>query len=150
PSTIPGSKYNRMALQRTPVGTPRDQGLITKWSEKDKRGYGLFIDKSGAIALKMGDGKDVETISTGVKLRPWAPALGGPEAYFSENHRPMHVNNSGWYFVAATYNSATKKVSVTQRPMAGVPDNTKASVNSSVGDGLLRHSATPLMMGAYS
>lgn len=150
PTTIPGSKYNRVALQRTPVGTPRPQGLITNWSERGQRGYGLFIDKRGAVALRLGHGGSSETVSTGVKLRPWAPALGGPESYIDQDPRPMHVNNSGWYFVAATYNARTDQVTVTQRPVADVPDNTAKTVTSRVSSKRIKQSPTPLLMGAFS
>ncbi|WP_344904302.1 N,N-dimethylformamidase beta subunit family domain-containing protein [Actinomadura meridiana] len=144
PSTIPGSPYNRTALKRTPVGTPRAQGLVTKWSEADKRGYGLFIDETGATALRIG----AETVSTGVKLRPWAPAMGGPEMYFSKNVRPQHVNNSGWYFVAASFDAKSHEVTVTQRPVSTLPDDSGATVTKRIG-GDLRNSKDPLLMAAY-
>ncbi|MGH3238816.1 MAG: N,N-dimethylformamidase beta subunit family domain-containing protein [Spirillospora sp.] len=144
PSTIPGSPYNRTALKRTPVGTPRAQGLVTKYSEADKRGYGLFIDESGAAALRVGG----ESVSTGVKLKPWAPAMGGPEMYFNKNPRPQHVNNSGWYFVAASYDARTHQVTVTQRPVSTAPDDSGATVTKRIGGGL-RHSTDPLLMAAY-
>ncbi|TMQ95316.1 hypothetical protein ETD83_22575 [Actinomadura soli] len=145
PSTIPGSPYNRTALKRTPVGTPRAQGLVTKWSEADKRGYGLFIDETGAAALRVG----AETVSTGVKLKPWAPAMGGPEMYFSKNPRPQHVNNSGWYFVAASFDARSGQVTVTQRPVSTHPDDSGATVTKQIGGRDLRHSADPLLMAAY-
>lgn len=150
PTTIPGSKYNRTALQRTPVGEPRPQGLITNWSEQGERGYGLFVDDQGAIALRLGDGARTETVSTGVKLRPWAPALGGPEMHFNKNPRPMHVNHSGWYFVAASYDARTKRVTVTQDPVAKVPDNTAKTITKRVKTRGVAHSRSPLLMGAYT
>ena len=145
PTTIPGSPYNRLALQRTPVGTPRAQGLITKWSERDRRGYGLIIDEQGSVALRLGD----ETVSTDVKLKPWAPAQGGPEMYFSRNPRPQHVNNSGWYFVAAAYDARRGTVTVTQQPGAAQPDDSGATVTKPVQASRVRHTGGPLLMGAY-
>lgn len=45
------------------------QGLLTKWSEAGKAGYGLFIDENGCLALWIGDGKGkVYKISTEKKL----------------------------------------------------------------------------------
>jgi N,N-dimethylformamidase len=149
PTTIPGSPYNRVALQRTPVGTPRLQGLVTKWSAADARGYGLFIDEQGSLALRLGSRSGVETVSTGVKLRPWAPAQGGPEMYFNRNPRPQHVNNSGWYFVAATYDARTRSVTVTQRPVADHPDDSVATVTKRVNAPRINHTTAPLLMAAH-
>ncbi|MFI7067661.1 N,N-dimethylformamidase beta subunit family domain-containing protein [Kribbella sp. NPDC050124] len=149
PTTIPGSPFNRTALRRTPVGTPRLQGLVTKWSESERRGYGLFIDEQGSLALRVGSGRGVETVSTGVKLKPWAPALGGPEMYFNKAVRPMHVNNSGWYFVAATYDAATRKVTVVQKPVSTLPDDSAATVTKQVSGGRVDVPAKPLLMAAY-
>lgn len=147
PTTIPGSAYNRVALQRTPVGTPRWQGLVTKFSERDKSGYGLFIDQNGSIALRLGSGKTVATVSTGVKLKPWASAMGGPEMYFNRNPRPQHVNNSGSYFVAASYDAKTGKVTVTQRPTMTQPDSSLATATKAVRTRVANVKA-PLLMGA--
>lgn len=148
PTTIPGSPYNRLALQRTPVGTPRPQGLITKWSQDAERGYGLFIDEQGSIALRLGDGRDIETISTGVKLKPWAPAQGGQEMYIDGDPRPQHANNSGWYFVAASYNARSGKTVVMQQPMSIQPDGTAKTVQSRV-DQRVRDARTPVLMAGY-
>ncbi|GII60419.1 large subunit of N,N-dimethylformamidase [Sphaerisporangium krabiense] len=150
PSTIPGSPYNRTALKRTPVGTPRLQGLVTKWSEADKRGYGLFIDEQGAVALRLGTGDGrAETITTGVKLKPWAAAMGGPEAYFINRPRPQHVNSSGWYFVAASYEARSRTVTVTQQPVSTIPDDSGATVTTRVNSAQVRPSNDPLLMAAY-
>lgn len=149
-TTIPGSPYNRVALQRTPVGTPRLQGLVTKWSEADERGYGLFIDEQGSLALRLGSGDDAETVSTGVKLKPWAPAMGGPEAYMpNPNPRPQHVNNSGWYFVAASYDATKGEATVTQRPVSTLPDDSVATVTERVDANRVKHARTPLVMAGY-
>ncbi|OKI43559.1 hypothetical protein A6A27_38870 [Micromonospora sp. CB01531] len=148
PTTIPGSPYNRTALKRTPVGTPRMQGLVTKWSEADHAGYGLFIDELGGLALRLGSSGGAETVSTGVKLKPWAPAMGGPEMYFNRNPRPMHVNNSGWYFVAATYDARTRKVTLTQKPVSTLPDDSLAAVTKQVSTAHLATTAAPLLMAA--
>lgn len=146
PTTIPGSPYNRLALQRTPVGTPRPQGLITKWSESDRRGYGLFIDEQGSLALRLGD----ETVSTGTKLRPWAPAQGGSGMFReTRNPRPQHVNNSGWYFVAASYDARSGKVTVTQKPASTLPDDSAATVTKQVDVNRVRHTRAPLLMAGY-
>jgi N,N-dimethylformamidase len=149
PTTVPGSKFNRTALQRTPVGRPRLQGVLTKWSERQQRGYGLFIDEQGSLALRLGSEAGAETISTDVKLKPWAPGQGGQEMYFTRNPRPNMANESGWYFVAASYDASTKKVTLTQQPVTNFPDDSAATVTKEVSTGEVRDAQVPLLMAAY-
>lgn len=149
PTTIPRSEYNRTALRQTPVGTPRSQGILTKWSEQQQRGYGLFIDEQGSLALRLGSDRGVETVSTGTQLKPWAPSQGGQEMYSSRNPRPNMANESGWYFVAATYDASAKKVTLTQQPVAPHPDDSAATVTKEVSAGRVQHAQVPLLMAAY-
>jgi N,N-dimethylformamidase len=149
PTTIPGSPYNRTALQRTPVGTPRPQGILTKWSERQQRGYGLFIDEEGSLALRLGSGGESETVSTGVKLKPWAPGQGGQEMFFTRNPRPNKANESGWYFVAATYDAETRTVTLTQRPVTKFPEDSGTTVSRRVTTEAVRNARVPLLMAAY-
>jgi N,N-dimethylformamidase len=150
PTTIPGSPYNRTALQQqTPIGSPRPQGLLTKWSERQQRGYALYIDEQGALALRLGSRAGAETVSTGVKLKPWAPSQGGQEMFSTKNPRPNKANDSGGYFVAATYNAATKKVTLTQQPVKPFPDDSAATVTKDVSIGSVQTARVPLLMAAY-
>src|SRR3954468_491880 len=75
PTTIPGSTANPVATVNSPAGTPRPQGLVTKWS--DGTGYGLYLATDGSLALRLGTPGHVVTVSTGTALRPWAPAFPG-------------------------------------------------------------------------
>ena len=55
------------------------QGLITKWSDDTKSGFGLVIDEGGSVALMLGDGEGrVEVHGTGKRLiaRQWYFAAG--------------------------------------------------------------------------
>ena len=131
------------------MGSPRPQGILTKWSERQQRGYGLFIDEQGSLALRLGAEDGVETVSTGVKLKPWAPAQGGQEMYSTRNPRPNMANESGWYFVAATYDAGTKQVTVRQQPVTRFPDDSAATVTKEVGAGQVRNARVPLLMAAY-
>jgi N,N-dimethylformamidase len=149
PTTIPGSEYNRLALRRTPVGTPRPQGILTKWSEESQRGYGLFIDEQGSLALRLGSASGAETVSTGVKLKPWAPAQGGRDVYTTGNPRPNQANESGWYFVAATYDATSKQVTLTQQPVTKFPDDSAATVTQRVSAERVQNARVPLLMAAY-
>jgi N,N-dimethylformamidase len=150
PTTIPGSPYNRTALQRTPVGTPRPQGILTKWSERRQRGYGLFIDEQGSLALRLGSGGETETVSTGVKLKPWAPGQGGAGMFTpARNPLPNKANESGWYFVAATYDAAAKRVTLTQQPVTKFPEDSATTVSRSVTSRAVDSARVPLLMAAY-
>src|SRR3954452_6053059 len=52
PTTIPASRANPVATINSPAGTPRPQGLVTKWS--DGAGYGLYLASDGSLALRVG------------------------------------------------------------------------------------------------
>ena len=57
------------------------QGIVTKWSGADSRGYGLFIDEEGCLSFRLGDGENpVVEVSSEVPLHRWV-----------------------WYFVAASF-----------------------------------------------
>ena len=56
-----------------------EQGLVTKWNDREKCGFGLIIDEEGAVALRLGDGSgSIETVSSGKRLvqRKWYFAAG--------------------------------------------------------------------------
>ena len=70
------------------------QGILTKWSEKDNSGYGLFVDEDSCLSLKIGDGEgQVMSLSSDKKLM-----------------------RKVWYLVAASYNAETGKVILYQEP----------------------------------
>ena len=55
------------------------QGILTKWSDSEQTGYGLFIDEDGSLALWLGDKNGrVVKIRTGKPLRAWTPANQSP------------------------------------------------------------------------
>lgn len=150
PTTIPGSEFNRLAQPWTPAGTPRDQGLVTKWSEQLQQGYGLFIDEEGSLALRLGSEQgEAQTVSTGVELKPWAPAQGGQDLQYNRRARPDHANNSGWYFVAATFDADAGEVTLTQQPVATFPEDSAATVTEEVSIDRAKHVPVPLLMAAY-
>ena len=66
-----------------------EQGLVVRGSPREQAGFGLMIDANGAIALRIADGKRMETVSTGRKLL--------------ERH---------WYFVGATFDAKTRRLRV--------------------------------------
>ena len=108
PTTIPGTDYNQLATVWSPAVAPRPQGIVSKWSGNS--GYGLVIDRNGALALRLGNGSRTTEVSTGTKLRPWAPALPGGLGYLPKGNPAstdqsfgvLTGTNSTWYFVAAS------------------------------------------------
>ena len=82
------------------------QGILTKWSAAEERGFGLFIDEGGALALWIGDRQGgVERLSSGVPLRA-----------------------GQWYFVAGAYDADARRLSVHQEPSGQWPDNESRGV----------------------
>ena len=103
-----------------------EQGLVVRGSPREQAGFGLMIDANGAIALRIADGKRMETVSTGRKLL--------------ERH---------WYFVGATFDAKTRRLRVFQEPLenfAGVHDAGSARRTVKVrGPGSVR---APLVIAA--
>ncbi|WP_131740054.1 N,N-dimethylformamidase beta subunit family domain-containing protein [Actinomadura roseirufa] len=148
PTTVPGSKLNPIAYQRTPVGTGAVQGIVTKWSDKEKAGYGMVVDRDGGLGLRLTDHSGTaHEVSTGVKLKPWAPALRGVEP--GGVVRPQHVTSSGWYFAAVSYDASTGKVTLYQDPLTGHPNDSAALVTRTIGARGLKNAKAPLLIAAY-
>ncbi|MEV8634943.1 LamG domain-containing protein [Streptosporangium sp. NPDC051023] len=148
PTTVPGSTLNPIAYRRTPVGTGAVQGIVTKWSETEKAGYGMFVDRDGGLGLRLADRAGrTQTVSTGVKLKPWAPALRGVEPGGAV--RPQHVNSSGWYFAAVSYDAGTGKVGLYQYPLTGLPNDSQAVVTRTIEARGLKNATAPLLIAAY-
>ena len=81
------------------------QGILTKWV--NDTGYGLFVDDDGCLALCIGDGKTVRTISSGKKLM-----------------------RKVWYLAAASYDAESGAVNLYQEPVV-------TSANGGLGMALL-------------
>jgi N,N-dimethylformamidase len=154
PTTIPGSTLNPLAMHRTPAGTPRPQGIVTKWSNSTGKGYGLFVDKDGALALWLGGtGGRVEKIGTGVAMHPWDPAQPG---FYAGTEVHPQMTETRWYFVAASYNAKTGKVSLYQEPLAPppdvraeLPDPTRVTVARATSIRRLGQNHAPVLTAAY-
>ncbi|MFI0405749.1 N,N-dimethylformamidase beta subunit family domain-containing protein [Actinomadura sp. 3N508] len=148
PTTVPGSKLNPIAYQRTPVGTGAVQGIVTKWSDAEQAGYGMVVARDGGLGLRLADrAGNVHSVSTGVRLKPWAPALRGVEPRGAV--RPQHVNSSGWYFAAVSYDAGTGKVKLYQEPLTGHPNDSHAVVTRTIGARGLKNAAAPLLIAAH-
>jgi hypothetical protein len=99
------------------------EGLLTKWQAgANPLGYAIGVDDGGRLALWLADGAGgVEALRADVALRPWIPAIPGP------NQRPQGVATS-WYFVAVSFDGGTGRVVLTQDPQNDFPfDATRAT-----------------------
>jgi N,N-dimethylformamidase len=74
------------------------QGLICRWSPIKKSGFAFVIDENGRVALQLGDGRQIETVSVDHSLQ-----------------------SRRWYRVGASYDSSTRLVRVFQYPLIPVP-----------------------------
>jgi N,N-dimethylformamidase len=74
------------------------QALLANWDDASTAGYALAIDDEGALALYLGDGKDLFILGTGVPLL-----------------------ERQWYLAAASFDAATRQVWVGQRPLVQLP-----------------------------
>ena len=71
------------------------QGIMTKWDQRSKKGYGLFIDEKGCLSITIGGGAgNLTSLSSGKPLM-----------------------RKIWYLVAATYDADTGKMALYQMPV---------------------------------
>ncbi|PYR44755.1 MAG: N,N-dimethylformamidase [Acidobacteria bacterium] len=119
------------------------EGVVTKWADAERGGYGLFIDESGRLALWLSEpGGRVEKIHAEPPLRPWIPAIPGV------NQRPQGVSTS-WYFVAASFHAETGKVVLYQDPLSPFPfDHTRAVTERSTAVKSIGTNNVPLLIAA--
>lgn len=81
------------------------QGLLSKWSAADRRGFGLGLGLAGDLEFWLGDGTGaVERISTGLPLRA-----------------------RQWYFVAAAYDAEQHSLRLYQRPLSNLAHEATAT-----------------------
>ena len=125
------------------VGEPGAQGVVTKWAAD--RGYGLVIDEQGRLALWLGaeDGQ-VARVAVEPALRRWVPAIPG-----AGRPRPHGVPTQ-WYFVAATFDAETGRVTLYQEPLDRYAnDPTRAVVEETTPVRTLATPEVPLHIAAY-
>lgn len=87
-----------------------EQGIVTKWA--GSAGFALVVDDAGAIALRVGDGAESHTLSTGTPLQ-----------------------ERRWYRVGGTFDAATGTLSVFQvalDPVPGIDDTAVAAAFTAV------------------
>ena len=104
------------------------QGIVTKWSAAEGRGYGLVIDGDGRLSFWLGDGH-------GNSSRIAADA-------------PLRANE--WCFVAVSFQEEHGQVLLLQEPCVNWPDDSvRLAVEHSVSRFMNPWSAVPLVIGGY-
>jgi len=79
------------------------QGIVTQWSAPDRRGFALGLNDAGLLALWLGDGTTVAEVAADKALLA-----------------------HDWYFVAASFDAATRAVTLYQEPVLN-PWNSRLS-----------------------
>jgi N,N-dimethylformamidase len=105
------------------------QGLLTKWSATEGKGYGLFIDEGGELALWLGS--DTGKV---VRLRSGHPLRTGE-----------------WYFVAGTYDAQCGQVYLYQEPLREWPyDDTRGGSERAIQVHALGENTAPFLIAAIA
>src|SRR5262245_52959330 len=134
---------------KAPGGTAADgdQGILTKWSAANQSGYGLFIESDGRLALWLGGAAgQVEKVRAQTAVRPWVPSIPGT----GTSPRPQHVTTA-WYFVAASYDAATGRVTLRQTPLTEFPfDSTRAVTDRTTSLKSVATNSAPFLIAGYS
>jgi N,N-dimethylformamidase len=133
--TTPGVSFGERAAQ----------GIVTKWSDDDAGGWGVFVDAEGRLALRLG-GEDgaTETLHAVTPLRAWRSAIPG-----AARPRP-HGVPTVWYFVAVSYDADGGRVVFVQRPQTPFPgDPTRTTVERTTAMRALAPNELPLLMAAH-
>lgn len=114
------------------------QGILTRWDEGAQKGYGLFLDEDGSLALWVGDGPGkVFKTRTGVALRSPQPFNGS-------------FHESNWYFVAAVFETSPGRVRLVQQPLKEWPgDESRAVAEVSTPLGSAGDGSVPLLISGY-
>ena len=124
----PGGSFTIQAWIHPTTPDKGRQGIVTKWSADERRGYALVIEEGGHLALWLGDDDGrVESIETGKALR-----------------------STEWYFVAASYDGDTGVARLYQERSGTWPlDASSAVVERATQVGAVGESDAPLIMAGY-
>ncbi|MDE0197626.1 MAG: hypothetical protein OXK78_05495 [Caldilineaceae bacterium] len=103
------------------------QGLLSKWSD-DMGGFSLAIGEEGALELRLGEGGATSSFSTGCTMRA-----------------------REWYFVAASFDSVTRRLGLFQWPSANWPaDSSCVALEETLQAPISCRNHQPLLMAATS
>lgn len=99
------------------------QGIVTKWSEPEQAGYGLFLEPGGSVSLRLDD----EVHACPEPLRPFE-----------------------WAFVAASWDAETGEVRVQQTPLTRVSADPSACEVRATAGRRPSPSGAPLVLGGHT
>ena len=120
------------------------QGIVTKYSPEDGRGYGLFLGEDGGLELWIGDPSGrLEKIRTATPLRAWTAT----SAFRGLN---QGVSPPSWYFVAASFDAESGGATLYQEPVIEWPlDRSRARVEKTLAARSVGESSAALLMAGY-
>jgi N,N-dimethylformamidase len=123
------------------------QGIVTKWSNTDRVGYGLVIDEGGSLALWIGERNGtVERVRSDKPLRAALTSFRNQQL---TNLISQGVNTTGWYFVAATFDAPAGRVVLYQEPVNRMAlDQTAAVTERTVSLKTVGTTDAPLLIAA--
>ena len=103
------------------------QGIVTKWSQRERAGYGLFVTEDGTTEFAVGNGDAVVRVSSEQRL---------------SSHR--------WHLVAGWYDTATATAGVLHMPRerAGAHTGQMWQGSSATGPDSISHTDAPLLLAA--
>lgn len=121
-----GSLTVQMWIWPTAPGNGAVQALLSSWT--DKAGFALVVAEAGDLGLWLGDGEQTERLHTGTPLR-----------------------RREWYFVAAAFDAAARKVTLTQTPLSGLArDDSLALVERRTEIAKIAAAEAPFLIGALA
>ena len=124
------------------------QGLMTKWSQTEQRGYALVIEEDGSLGLWIGD--EVGQLARVRSGKPLRAALTASRNLQFNRLLSQGTNTTTWYFVAASYDAPSGTVTLYQEPVTTWPvEETRAVVERSVPLRSVGTSDAPLLMAAF-
>jgi N,N-dimethylformamidase len=123
------------------------QGIVTKWSASEHKGYALVIENDGSLGLWIGDKNGhVVDAKTAQPLRDFLPASRNIELGLLTSQM---ATNQGWYFVAATFDAAAGTVTLYEQPVSNWPEDDTRVVTTKVSVKAAGESMVPLLMAAF-
>jgi N,N-dimethylformamidase beta subunit-like, C-terminal/Concanavalin A-like lectin/glucanases superfamily len=105
----------------------RRQALLGTWSESAQQGFGLALDPSGALELRLGDGRTVAALST---------------------QQPLLERR--WYLVAGSFDAATGRLGLWQIPVQDPSFHDQPAVRVESASALRAHDGgAPFLFAAW-
>ena len=120
----------------TTPGGGRAESLVARFSDERKSGFALMLDEQGAVALRLGDGAGVETLTTGSPLRAREWVWVGATFDAKSGHAVVFHESQQRYPVVETERRAERDVAASIG-LAGVPLTIGANVGAGEGAAVL-------------